>query len=64
VLVEMPPRPTMVPESRPAPTSAEPDEPQLDGRCILYVGRRCQLLPHLRAGAESWNACLLHHDGG
>jgi HAMP domain-containing protein len=35
-----------------------------EGRCVLYVGGRCQLLPHLRARAAACNACLLHHDGG
>jgi Uncharacterized protein conserved in bacteria (DUF2325) len=45
-------------------TVAGPEAAQLDGRCVLYVGGRCQLLPHLRARAEACNACLLHHDGG
>jgi hypothetical protein len=36
----------------------------LPGRCILYVGGRCHLLPHLRARAEARDALLLHHDGG
>jgi hypothetical protein len=53
----------MAPEPGPIPTGAEPPR-QLDGSCILYVGGRCQLLPHLRARAASCNACLLHHDGG
>ena len=55
-----PPRAAPEPEARPlaaAPAAAE-------GRCVLYVGGRCQLLPHLRARAEACNACLLHHDGG
>jgi hypothetical protein len=34
------------------------------GQCILYVGGRCHLLPHLRARAEARSARLLHHDGG
>jgi hypothetical protein len=34
------------------------------GGCILYVGGRCHLLPHLRARAEACAAQLLHHDGG
>jgi hypothetical protein len=34
------------------------------GGCILYVGGRCHLLPHLRARAEARAAELLHHDGG
>jgi hypothetical protein len=36
----------------------------LQGGCILYVGGRCHLLPHLRARAEARAALLLHHDGG
>jgi hypothetical protein len=44
-----PPRPTMWPESEPIRAVGEENTPQLEGRCILYVGGRCQLLPHLRA---------------
>jgi Uncharacterized protein conserved in bacteria (DUF2325) len=36
----------------------------LPGGCILYVGGRCHLVPHLRARAEARAALLLHHDGG
>jgi hypothetical protein len=32
-----------------SPTAAGQGTAQLDGRCVLYVGGRCQLLPHLRA---------------
>jgi Uncharacterized protein conserved in bacteria (DUF2325) len=58
------PKPTMVPEPDSIRAVAEEGTPHLEGRCILYVGGRCQLLPHLRARAASWKACLLHHDGG
>jgi hypothetical protein len=65
VLIETaPPRPTMVPQPDATGAVAEEGAPQLEGRCLLYVGGRCQLLPHLRARAASWKACLLHHDGG
>jgi hypothetical protein len=65
VLIETVPRkPTPGSEPRPVPTGVEPAAPQLEGGCILYVGGRCQLLPHLRACAAAANACLLHHDGG
>ena len=65
VLIETaPPRPTMAPEPDPSRAVAAEGAPQLEGRCILYVGGRCQLLPHLRARAASWKASLLHHDGG
>ena len=65
VLIETaPPKPTMAPEPDPIRAVAEDGAPQLEGRCILYVGGRCQLLPHLRARAASWKASLLHHDGG
>jgi hypothetical protein len=65
VLIETaPPRLTMRPESEPTRAVGQEYAPQLEGRCILYVGGRCQLLPHLRARAGSCNASLLHHDGG
>ena len=57
-----PPRAASEPDVGPAVAGPEPAP--LDGRCVLYVGGRCQLLPHLRARAEACNACLLHHDGG
>jgi hypothetical protein len=59
-----PRRPAVPPGTRPSQPGAEQGAPQLDGSCILYVGGRCQLLPHLRERARSCNACLLHHDGG
>jgi hypothetical protein len=58
---QTPPPAAPAPEACPiaaAPASAP------EGRCVLYVGGRCQLLPHLRARAAACNACLLHHDGG
>jgi Uncharacterized protein conserved in bacteria (DUF2325) len=58
------PRPAMAPGPSPIRRDAAESARQLDGSCILYVGGRCQLLPHLRARAASCNACLLHHDGG
>jgi Uncharacterized protein conserved in bacteria (DUF2325) len=65
VLIETgPPRPTMAPQPDATGPVAEEGAPQLEGRCILYVGGRCQLLPHLRARAASWKASLLYHDGG
>jgi hypothetical protein len=65
VLIETaPPGPAMVRQPEATRAVAEEGAPQLEGRCLLYVGGRCQLLPHLRARAASWKACLLHHDGG
>jgi hypothetical protein len=64
VLIDTPPRPATAAHPSPLQADAEQCGLQLDGSCILYVGGRCQLLPHLRARAESCNACLLHHDGG
>jgi Uncharacterized protein conserved in bacteria (DUF2325) len=63
------------PEAEPEPVAAAAEPEQIaaaaedgtappEGRCVLYVGGRCQLLPHLRARAAACNACLLHHDGG
>jgi hypothetical protein len=51
-----PPRTAGAGEREAAPGTAD--------RCILYVGGRCHLLPHLRARAEARSARLLHHDGG
>jgi hypothetical protein len=45
-------------------TDHETEARELPGACILYVGGRCHLLPHLRARAEARAAQLLHHDGG
>jgi hypothetical protein len=56
--------PGIAPETDLSATVAGPAAARLDGRRVLYVGGRCQLLPHLRARAEACNACLLHHDGG
>lgn len=48
------------------PTSAPSVSPVDDGaeRCLLYVGGRCSLLPHLRRHADARRLVLLHHDGG
>lgn len=37
---------------------------QLSGRCILYVGGRSKLTPHLRALVERHGGSFMHHDGG
>ncbi len=47
-----------------AGTGIPPGDSGQPGGCILYVGGRCHLLPHLRARAEARAAKLLHHDGG
>lgn len=39
-------------------------ERRLDGRCILYVGGRSNLVPYYRALVERCGAQFLHHDGG
>ena len=64
----------VTPASRPLPSEAgaiaapdrteDPAQRSQPGGCILYVGGRCHLLPHLRARAEARAAELLHHDGG
>ena len=48
------------------PTPAPSAPPVDDGaeRCLLYVGGRCSLLPHLRRHADARRLVLLHHDGG
>jgi hypothetical protein len=55
-------RPTLATDNVAA--DLETETRALPGRCILYVGGRCHLLPHLRARAEARAALLLHHDGG
>ncbi|MEM7021365.1 MAG: DUF2325 domain-containing protein [Pseudomonadota bacterium] len=54
-----------------APMAPDPIRPETPipsdaplARCILYVGGRCHLLPHLRARAEARAISLLHHEGG
>lgn len=50
------------------PRAAGPPLPLPEGgcaeRCLLYVGGRCSLVPHLRRYAEARRVELLHHDGG
>ncbi len=38
--------------------------PDLVGRCVLYVGGRDRLMPHLQAAVRRCNGELMHHDGG
>ncbi|WP_142848442.1 DUF2325 domain-containing protein [Telmatospirillum sp. J64-1] len=38
--------------------------PDLGGSCLLYVGGRDHLVPHMRAMAERCNGQFVHHDGG
>lgn len=39
-------------------------QPDINGRCILYVGGRDKLKPHLRSMVEQCGGRFLHHDGG
>lgn len=53
------------PRPDPAPPEAEEAATADCGvRCLLYVGGRCSLVPHLRRHAEARSLELLHHDGG
>jgi len=63
VLADVAP-PRIAPQPAARAPAAAPAAAAAEGRCVLYVGGRCQLLPHLRARAAACNACLLHHDGG
>lgn len=38
--------------------------PRLSGKCVLYVGGRCNLTPHYKALAGRYGCELLYHDGG
>lgn len=44
--------------------AADADVPDLSGRCILYVGGRNRMVPHLQSLVSRCNGELLHHDGG
>jgi hypothetical protein len=45
---------------------APPQRPTVDvaGQCVLYVGGRQALVPHIRSAIERRQGRLLHHDGG
>jgi hypothetical protein len=49
---------------QPRPEARAPPDGCAAGRCLLYVGGRCSLVPHLRRHAEARRVELLHHDGG
>jgi Uncharacterized protein conserved in bacteria (DUF2325) len=58
-----------VPAERPihsAETPAPAQRPVVDvaGQCVLYVGGRQALVPHIRSAIERRQGRLLHHDGG
>jgi len=40
------------------------DPGRLDGRCVLYVGGRSKLTPHLRRMVSGCGGRFVHHDGG
>jgi hypothetical protein len=47
-------------------TPAPSRQPTVDvaGQCVLYVGGRQALMPHIRSAIERRQGRLLHHDGG
>jgi hypothetical protein len=58
-----------VPAERPNPSAETPapaQRPVVDvaGQCVLYVGGRQALVPHIRSAIERRQGRLLHHDGG
>jgi hypothetical protein len=58
-----------VPAERPNPSAEVPapaQRPVVDvaGQCVLYVGGRQALVPHIRSAIERRQGRLLHHDGG
>jgi hypothetical protein len=60
---------TDVPAERPNPSTENPapaQRPVVDvaGQCVLYVGGRQALVPHIRSAIERRQGRLLHHDGG
>ncbi|MGE0628510.1 MAG: DUF2325 domain-containing protein [Hyphomicrobiaceae bacterium] len=38
--------------------------PDMQGRCVLYVGGHANQVPQLRSAAERIGASFMHHDGG
>ena len=54
----------IAPRRLPATASVAPPVDDCVEHCLLYVGGRCSLLPHLRRHAEARRLQLLHHDGG
>lgn len=46
------------------PAAPSQPEPDLSGRCILYVGGAHSMVPHLQAAVARCNGELLYHDGG
>jgi Uncharacterized protein conserved in bacteria (DUF2325) len=60
---------TDVPAERPNPGTGTPAPAQrsvvdVAGQCVLYVGGRQALVPHIRSAIERRQGRLLHHDGG
>ena len=58
-----------VPAERPnhsaeAPAPAQRPVVDVAGQCVLYVGGRQALVPHIRSAIERRQGRLLHHDGG
>lgn len=58
-----------VPAERPNPSAETPAPDQrsvvdVAGQCVLYVGGRQALVPHIRSAIERRQGRLLHHDGG
>ncbi len=55
------------PQQMPAATAQPAEAPatiDVAGQCVLYVGGRQALVPHIRSAVERRQGRLLHHDGG
>jgi hypothetical protein len=67
-----PPLPDLPLSDQPGPAMTPPAPPQprqeptinVAGQCVLYVGGRQALVPHIRSAIERRQGRLLHHDGG
>lgn len=51
-------------QSTEAPAPAQRRVVDVAGQCVLYVGGRQALVPHIRSAIERRQGRLLHHDGG
>jgi hypothetical protein len=47
-----------------APAPSHQPTVDVAGQCVLYVGGRQSLVPHIRSAIERRQGRLLHHDGG
>lgn len=62
-LLDEPEAPQQLPSAAAQPAGT-PATINVAGQCVLYVGGRQALVPHIRSAVERRQGRLLHHDGG